>query len=238
MSIRLQWLLLLALPAVAADAPDLADVARRIVHGSNELRRADGQRELTVNTPLAEAARYFADVLSRGDNLSHTADGMRPEQRAERHGYAYCIVSENIAQQFSSEEFTAPALAEAFVQGWEHSPGHRRNLHHPEVMEIGVAVARNEQSGTYYAVQMFGLPTSQAVAFEIENRAALALSYTLGGKAFALPPSTTRTHRVCGSVALEVQLPGETTAISTTPRDGERYAIEPDGSGRPRWIRK
>jgi uncharacterized protein YkwD len=220
--------------ARAEEIPDLPKVAPMIVHGTNALRQQDGQRPLTTNVPLTDAARYFAEFLSRSEHHSHTADGQQPAQRARQYGYDHCILSENIAFQFNSEGFRTEQLADDFVQGWERSPGHRKNMHHPDVTDIGVAVARNTTTGHYYGVQMFGLPRSAMIAFEIANRSEHEVRYSFGGGAFQLPPSSTRSHRVCGSVAMEIHLPDAADAIAVTPRNGARYTLDDDGAGKIR----
>ncbi len=203
-----------------------------IVSGTNDLRQQQGQSKVQDNGQLTEAAREFALFLSRSEMISHTADGRQPDERAKQHGYDYCLVSENIAYQYSSEGFSADQLARELVQGWERSPGHRKNMHHPDVTEIGVAVAHNAHSGNYYAVQMFGRPQSASMAFEIGNRSGVVISYAFSGRSYSLEPSYSRTHRECGAVQLEVQWPGEPAPLTVAARNGDRYTVVRDGAGK------
>ena len=79
-------------------------------------------------------------------------------ERARRHGYAWCFIAENIAYQYDSRGFATESLAHGIVEGWKKSAGHRRNLLAREATHTGVAVARSEKTGYYYAVQLFGRP--------------------------------------------------------------------------------
>ena len=168
--------------------------------------------------------------MARTDRYCHEADGRQPSQRATAHGYGYCLVSENIAYEYSSIGFRSADLATRFVDAWKRSPGHRRNMLEPDATETAVAVAQSPRTGRYYAVQMFGRPQSMRIAFRIANRSTASLRYELGGEHYQLPPRVTRTHEQCRSEVLTLQLPGEDHATRIEPRNGERYAIERDGA--------
>jgi uncharacterized protein YkwD len=210
--------------------PDLARVADLIVQQTNEFRRQQGRAPVNRNPKLTEAARYFADYLARTGKFSHTADGSRPADRARKHGYDYCVIAENIAYEYHSAGFTAEELAKKFVEGWKNSPGHRKNMLDPDVTETGVAVARSEDTGYYYAVQMFGRPKSQAIAFEITNDSSDTVEYKLGDQTFSLPPNYTRKHERCRPGPLSFPAPqeksdakGETKSFQ--PATGDRFVV-------------
>ena len=152
----------LAWAAVAANEPDLAQAARAIVIATNDLRRAEGLAHVAESPRLTQTARDFAAFLARSDVFEHTADGRRPWERAQSHGYDYCFVAENIAYEFRSRGFATAELARAFVEGWRSSRGHRRNMLERDVTETGVALARSARTGRYYGVQMFGRPRAAA----------------------------------------------------------------------------
>ncbi len=232
--------LLVSVPVAAQqqNTLDTLDVAHKVVVGTNALRRQDGQRQVAGNAQLTNAALEFARFLSRSDEISHTADGRRPEERAKQHGYDYCIVSENLAQRYNSEGFSVDELVQGFLQGWERSPGHRKNMHNPEVTEIGVAVVRNENSGHYYAVQMFGRPQSDMIVFEMTNSSTTAIPYALGNRTYSLLPGYTRTHRECGAVKFEIQWPDDQPPITVAPGNGDRLAIVGDAAGKLRLKRE
>ena len=214
----------------SAARPNLDDVVRRAIDESNAFRRAQGYAPTSPNATLAATAQEFADFMARTDRYGHEADGRQPPQRATAHGYGYCLVSENIGFQYSSTGFRAADLAARFVDAWKRSPGHRRNMLEPDATETAVAVAQSARTGRYYAVQMFGRPQSMRIAFRIANRSTASLRYDLGGEHYQLPPRVTRTHEQCRTEVLTLQLPGEDRPTRIEPRNGERYAIERDGT--------
>ena len=59
--------------------------------------------------------------MANTGNLSHTADGRQPVERATAQGYDHCIVLENIAYSYRSSGYDAPALARDMVEGWKKS---------------------------------------------------------------------------------------------------------------------
>ena len=212
--------LALILPVIAiADAPaDPREVAALVVDESNAFRQHEGLAKLTRNAKLAATAQEFADYMAAHDKLGHEADGRTPPQRVKAHGYDYCMVSENIAYQFRTRGFRSDELSHGLLDGWKRSPGHRKNLLDPDVVETGVAVARS-RGGRYYAVQMFGRPASLAVEFTVANESPQRIEYRVGTRPFSLPPRTERRHADC--VAEAVILDGRTVR----PAKGERLAV-------------
>lgn len=178
-----------------------------------------------------EAARYFAEYMARTGQFSHDADGMVPATRAQKHGYDYCIVSENIANRYSSGGATTRDLAQGFVEGWKKSSGHRKNMLDPDVTETGAAVARGVKPGDYYAVQMFGRPSSRAIKFSIANQTNVAIRYRIESRIYSLAPRQTRTHAHCRSEELRFDWPHGQQDNTIAPKDGERLAIVRSDSG-------
>lgn len=224
----------LPVPATAQHPkpPDIDQVERAIVGATNEFRATQQQRKLDSNTLLTQTALAFARFMARTGKYGHNADGRSPEERAKQHGYDYCVVAENIAYLFSSKAIGADELARQFVTGWKNSPGHRKNMLSPDVTQIGVALARSEKTGYFYAVQLFGRPKSDAISFQIENQTGARVSYTLGGRSLSLSPGTTRTHRQCGLSTLELG------GAAVTPRNGERYAVIQESMSRYKLNKK
>jgi uncharacterized protein YkwD len=183
-------------PAAGA-GPDLKQVSDLIVEQTNHFRKEQGRGPLKVNDKLTEAAQYFADYLARTNKFSHTADGNHPWDRVKKYGYTYCLVAENIADAYESAGFQTEQLMREFMNGWEHSPGHRKNLLDPDVTEIGVAVAHSAETGYYYAVQDFGRPQSDRLEFSVTNDADATVKYRIESRTFPLPPGYTRTHEMC-----------------------------------------
>jgi uncharacterized protein YkwD len=224
-------------PAVPDDSgkrPDLKDVARRVVDRTSAFRKEEGRDPVAVSDELTATARYFANHMARNDEYGHTADGNQPSDRAKRHGYDFCIVLENIAHAFDSRGFDAEPLADKFFTGWKESPGHRKNMLDPDVTETGVAVARSETTGHYYAVQLFGRPKSGAIVFKVENRSDEAVKYTTGGQEFELAPRVVRTHIHCRPAEVTFAWPGGKSEAVKPPtggrlvvtRDGDSFAVQ------------
>lgn len=201
--------------------PDARAVERLVVEKTNALRREQGLDAVSPEASLDKAARYFVQHLARTDTHSHTADGKEPVERAREHGYDHCIVLENLAFVFSSRGFRTAELAAQYVEGWKNSAGHRRNLLDGAVTDIGVAVARSDRSGRWYAVQMLGRPRALSVRFTVRNAAPRPVRYRVGDEAFTLAPRTTHTHTQCRSEG--VHLDGEAAALPA--RNGDKFAI-------------
>jgi uncharacterized protein YkwD len=208
-----------------AQYPDLAAVVEHLISHTNAFRQQEGRPPVAPNPQLTTAAQDFATFMARAGQLSHTADGRTPEVRAKAHGYDPCLIAENIASQHNPAGFTTEALAQGFFEGWQHSPDHRQNLLEPAVTETGVGVAQSEQTGTYYAVQLFGRPTSQQIEFQIMNHTDATITYDIDGHTFPLPPQTMRAHQQCRQAEVTFQWPGSQEQTTVHPTHGDRYTI-------------
>lgn len=233
--------LALALGAGVADAApergqqaEPAQVAAVVTQQVNAFRAANGLAVLAGNPSLTEAAQRFADYMASNDQYGHEADGRPPTERARAQGYEYCVVAENIGYQFSSIGFASDELAARFVEGWEESPGHRRNMLLPQVVDTGVGIARSPRTRRYYAVQMFGRPKSAATRFEIGNRSNTDVRYQLDGESFTLSPRVTRTHQGCFGGTLKLLEAEGPAGPGFQPRDGGRYTVQRDEAGQLR----
>jgi uncharacterized protein YkwD len=225
-------LLLAPAPAPAAEGPDLRAVERLVLHGTNELRREQGLEALEAHARLQLAARYFAGYMARTDRYGHHADGAAPADRATRHGYEWCQVSENISYQYTSASFGTSELAQRYVAGWQRSPGHRKNMLDRHDVHTAIAVERSEQTGRYYAVQMFGRPKSMAIEFHVTNRTREAASYRMAEKTYTLDPGSTRIHQQCATQELTVRSPRAGGSRSSAhPKDGDRVDIVREAGG-------
>jgi uncharacterized protein YkwD len=206
-------------------SPDLADVVARLSSRTNAFRQQEGLPPVKPHPQLTAAAHDFAAFMSHTGHLSHTADGQTPDARAKAHGYDACLIAENMASQYHSAGFTTEALAEGFFQGWQHSPDYRKNLLDSAVTEIGIGVAQSQQTGAYDAVQLFGRPVSQAIAFQLANHTDTPIMYMVDGQSFPLPPRTTRTHQQCRPPEVTFQWPGTQEKKTIRPNHGDRYTI-------------
>lgn len=214
-----------------AGALDAAAASQRVVVEVNAFREQQGRTALRSNPQLAAAARDFAAYMARTGRFSHEADGREPADRAREHGYAYCIVDENIGYEQRSSGFTSDELAEQLVGGWKGSPPHRHNMLDPDVAETGVAVAHDARTGRWYGVQMFGAPASTRSVFELTNASGATVRYRLGDQGFELAPRVTRTHEECRPREIVLDGAGKAAFSSIRPRNGDRYRIVRDKSG-------
>lgn len=203
--------------------PDVPRVVEQVIEKTNEFRRRHLRHPVVRNAELTKAAQYFAQYLADKDQLSHTADGQAPWDRAKKHGYDYCVVEENIAYELNSAGFTTDALADALVKGWEESPGHRRNMLERHVTDTGVAVARSAKSGKYFAVQMFGRPKSDEIEFLVVNDTDTAVKYKVDDQTLSAEPHVRMTHRSCTPPELRFQLAGKERGFH--PEKGSRYVL-------------
>lgn len=104
----------------------------------SEYRRASGLGPLVVDPVLQAMALEQAQVMARHDKVGHDAGAGPLNLRAERAGYRYDAIAENVAAGYHS-------LAEAF-SGWRDSSGHRRNMLHRDATHVGIAIAQSPGS--------------------------------------------------------------------------------------------
>lgn len=211
-------------------APDLESVVAQVFEGANRLRREAGVEALASSPELMRAAQAFAAFMAETDRYGHDVDG-NPTERAERAGYAPCIVAENLAYQFLSTGFRTAELSQGLLDGWMDSPGHRANLLEADVTETGVAIARSRATSRYYAVQVFGRPRTLETRFSIRNRSGAAVSYELDGESLPLPQGSTVTHRQCRPARLVFDWPGRQSSSMLAVRSGDRYSVERSPQG-------
>jgi uncharacterized protein YkwD len=105
---------------------------------------------LVAQSLLTELAAGHAADMARYSYFSHTArDGSTVDVRANRAGYRWRAIGENIA--------AGQMTADLAVQGWLNSPGHCANIMAPNFEEMGAAFVANPQSTSgIYWVQVFG----------------------------------------------------------------------------------
>ncbi|MDJ0745904.1 MAG: CAP domain-containing protein [Xenococcaceae cyanobacterium MO_167.B27] len=117
---------------------------------TNQVRQRYGLRPLRWNCRLIAASKNHSVDMARTRKLSHTgSDGSTLSIRANRVGYEYSYLAENVA--------AGQRTPEQVVESWMNSSGHRRNILNPKITEIGVGYAYMEQDRyrTYWT-QVFG----------------------------------------------------------------------------------
>jgi hypothetical protein len=220
----------LVFAVVFAAEVDLDRTAGLVVDQTNAYRKQQDLSAVKTNRELQKAAKYFAQYLADQeleedeDGLDHEADGKTPAERAKEHGYEYCIVLENIAMYSARRSYTDQSLAKSLAEGWQGSEHHRENLLDPDVTETAVAIARNDETGRYYAVQMFGRPESARIGFTVDNKTKSEVTYEINDQEFTLKPGVARTHTYCSPPKLVVDL-GEESRKSLRPKKGDVFAV-------------
>ena len=153
------------LPRVAlarSDTEFAREVEARVHALVNALRAEHALAPLEREPRLDATAQYFGAQLAARGVLDHHADGATPAARVKQRGYVHCVLSENIAFEYSSRGFGVETLARSFVDGWRDSPTHRENMLDAAVTQTGIGIARNA-AGEYYAAQVFARPALTGV---------------------------------------------------------------------------
>jgi uncharacterized protein YkwD len=112
---------------VAADVQPYVDAM-------NRERLARGEKPLRLNRELCAAANdRVRDMLTQHYFAHDAPDGTQPFVWADREGYAYTEIGENLAVGYRTPDDV--------VDGWMHSPKHRDNVLNDAFVDVGVAVA-------------------------------------------------------------------------------------------------
>lgn len=126
-------------------APQPPSQVEQVVALVNDARAAVGCEPLTVDEELTAAAQLHAEDMAARNYMDHVnPEGMDPQDRAAAQGFTD-PVGENIAMGYPD--------AQAVMDGWMNSPGHRANIENCDYQTIGVGV---DTDGWYWA-QEFGL---------------------------------------------------------------------------------
>jgi uncharacterized protein YkwD len=129
-----------------------SEIGSAVVARTNEERIRAGLPGLAESARLMQAAQLHAEQMARAGRLDHVlndAPHPRPEDRLSAVQYRWQAWAENVA--------FGQRTADEVVSGWMRSPGHRANILHGTVTEMGAGYAR-DASGRPYWVQVFGKP--------------------------------------------------------------------------------
>lgn len=131
---------------------------QKVIEATNGFRKENRLETLKPTVRLIVIAQNHARNMARQDKFGdtdkngHVLDGKGLDYRIQVGGYEFGRVAENVGYQLNK---TDPA--DSMMQGWETSPGHRRNMLLVDISEIGVGAAQGK-SGRWYFVQVFGRP--------------------------------------------------------------------------------
>ncbi len=117
---------------------------REVLNLTNRERAIRGLHALAWNSSLARAARGHAQDMAEGNFHSHTgSDGSSAGARMTRAGYLWSRGGEwweNIAA------WSAPETAQAVINRWMNSSGHRASILRTTVCDLGVGHVGNARS--------------------------------------------------------------------------------------------
>ena len=136
--------------SVSSSPSSFSATEARIFDLINRQRRQQGLKPLVFNPQLDRMAKIQAENMARFQKMAHTIpDASLPAltDRARYVDYRYYRLAENVALGYPN--------AEAVVEGWMSSSGHRHNILDREVAETGIGIARSAAGGVYYC-QVFG----------------------------------------------------------------------------------
>ena len=121
------WVLILGEPTRAAKG----DWQRQVLERVNNFRSQYGLQALSLDARLSQAAQAHAGDMARGDYFDHVApDGSSAGERAQRFGYPWRRIRENIA--------AGQATPREVVEGWIKSSSHRSAMLDSRVEEAGI----------------------------------------------------------------------------------------------------
>ncbi len=121
---------------------DLGQVRQRALELVNEERRKLRLRPLVSHPVLDRVAQNYArDMFERGFYGHTSPEGESVRDRVLRIGYQSARVAENLG--------SGQTTVEEVMEGWMASPGHRANILHRRLREIGTGVAIGERGGEF-----------------------------------------------------------------------------------------
>ncbi|MFF3036134.1 CAP domain-containing protein [Streptomyces rubiginosohelvolus] len=127
-------------------SPTDASARSEVLALVNQERAKAGCSPLTTSAPLTSLAQNFSEDMAARGFFDHTdPDGDTPWDRAAQAG-VQGLAAENIAR--------GQADAQAVMEGWMNSEGHRANILNCDYKTIGIGV--HEGSGGPWWVQNFG----------------------------------------------------------------------------------
>jgi uncharacterized protein YkwD len=120
---------------VSAEPVDLATLRRQMLDQLNALRRKEGLPGRLAASGLLDriAQKHADDLLARGYFAHRSPDGKTVRERAEREGYRFRTLGENLAEGQES--------IDRLLAGWYDSPPHHSVLLDRAVEELGLGRA-------------------------------------------------------------------------------------------------
>ena len=135
-------LLAILLPPGVAHASPASEYAAKAVVATNVAREANDRRAFKVDECLRGFAVKQARKMAAAGEIFHQDLGAIMDE------CGLVTTGENVAYGY-------PTGRKVVNQGWMRSDGHRANILNPDFKLVAVA-ARRDESGTWYAAQVFG----------------------------------------------------------------------------------
>lgn len=125
-------------------------IEKEVIRLTNIQRQNYGLKPLGHNWELSRVARYKSEDMRDRNYFSHTSPTYgSPFTMMKNFGIRYQTAGENLGRGQNT--------AQAIVNGWMNSAGHRKNILNQAFTEIGVGYAEDSR-GTKYWTQMFIRP--------------------------------------------------------------------------------
>ena len=137
-----------AVVAPAAVTQDGAAYSQTIFNKVNELRISLGLKPVTRYAQLDAIAQDWAQHMASQNTMTH-----RPHF-SDGYPSGWSTASENVAMRGGSA-LSGDVGAQIFEQ-WLHSPGHYANMVAPDANALGIGMAYNSSTKSWYATQNFG----------------------------------------------------------------------------------
>ena len=131
--------------AITAEGAGHADTILRKV---NELRAQQGLGSVTRYTQLDSVAQGWSEQMAVQRSMGHNPSF------ADQYPSGWAGASENVAMRGGSA-LSGDVGAQIFEQ-WLHSPGHYANMVAPDANALGIGMAYNSSTKSWYATQNFG----------------------------------------------------------------------------------
>lgn len=169
-----------AAPAEAtAEGAGYADtILRRI----NELRAQQGLSSVTRYTQLDSVAQRWSEQMAAQRSMTHNA------AFADQYPAGWTSASENVAVL---GDLDGSDIGDQLFALWRDSPSHYANMVEPAVNAVGIGVAYDSETGSWYATQDFAVyPDPAAVGLTpTDGAASPAPSAQPGGESAAPTPT-------------------------------------------------
>ena len=186
-----------------------AEYARTILNKVNELRTGLGLKPVTRIAELDAVAQDWSEQMASRNSMEH-----RPNF-ADHYPQGWKGGSENVAWRSDGGDVGA-----LLFEQWRNSSGHYTNMTDPNADSLGIGIAYNAGSGSWYATQNFATYGDPQAA---------GLTVSSGGAGRAGAENAESARGVNAVSANEAADSGE----KKTSRGGERKPVEATTSATP-----